>query len=314
MRSHPDRHAATLALAADASARAGPGPFAAPGPGACDARIALKQLAFAALRAAERSQRARARLAPFDPAVRPDLWAGTVQDGTARGFAVALEEAVSLAETPPPAPDPFTDPVKTQVFTSRELRKKKDLLVASAGARIRFSRKEGVLFVDRDAGVNSPNCVRFEDRSDAGTLDGFVPREDERPRLFSAQFVQPVRYRVCGDAAELQLRGRLGRGPRGCDCELTFRGRPDAPRVELSVTVRNVHFDHRLRIRFLGIPGALLHHDCTDVRELVESDAGGFIAFTLVRACGRLLVDGGEVAVPDAQCLGSIAHRFELGG
>jgi hypothetical protein len=62
------------------------------------------------------------------------------------------------------------------------------------------------------------------------------------------------------------------------------------------------------------MPAALLHHDCTDVREQVENDAGGFVAFTLVRACGKLLVDGSEVAVPGAQCLGPVAHRFELGG
>jgi hypothetical protein len=45
----------------------------------------------------------------------------------------------------------------------------------------------------------------------------------------------------------------------------------------------------------------------------VHSDAGGFVAFTLVRACGRLRVDGSEVAVPGAQCRGVVEHVFTLG-
>ena len=38
---------------------------------------------------------------------------------------------------------------------------------------------DGVLLVDREAGVHSANCLRFEARADQGTLDGFVGDERE---------------------------------------------------------------------------------------------------------------------------------------
>jgi hypothetical protein len=315
LKQHPDRHAATLTQCADAAVRAGPGPFAPPGPGARDARIDLKLLAFRAQQACARSERARSRLAGLAAAEHPDLWAGTVQDGTARGFAVALEEAVSLAgaSSPADAPPAADDPVRVVVFTGNELRKKKDVLVAAAGARIRFARKTGVLFVSREPECNSVNCVRFEDRSDTGTLDAFAARADERPRVFSPQFLRATLLRQGPDFDQLDLEGRLGRGPMGFPCVLRFIGRKDEESVRLVVRVKNEHRDHRLRIRFLGIPDAFVHHECTDVREKVESSAGGFLAFTLVRACGRLVVDGEEVAVPGAQCLGWIEHEFRLG-
>lgn len=312
MRSHPDRRATTLATVPteDANELLAMQP---PGRGAFDCRIDLKLLQWRALRAAGRSAKARAHLDAFDPMMRPDLWAGTVQDGTARGFAAALEEAIALAPAEDAEPARPDDPTRVQVFEGTQLRKKKDLVVESGGARIRFGKKDGVLFVDRAAGVNSANCLRFEDRKDLGTLDGFVGDENERPRLFSAQFLQPVRYVAGAGYFELVLRGRLGRTPAGHDCEVVFTGHAQEPFVRLCIRIDHRHDDHRLRARFLGVSPTLLHHECTDVHEQVENAAGGFVAFTLVRATGRLLVQGQPVDVPAAQCRGRLEHRFRLG-
>ncbi len=313
MRSHPDRSAATLANLATAKEEAGTGPYETPGQGARDCRIDLKLLVHRALQACNRSPAARARLDEFDPMLRPDLWAGTVQDGVARGFAVALEEAISLAppETGPTELEP--DPVHTQVFAGKELRRKKDLLVKSAGARVRFSRKGGLQFVDRQSDANVDNCLWFEDRTDHGTLDEFVPEEGTRPRLFSAQFLQPVRYVLAPGQTSLQLVGRLGRGPKGFPCELTITGREDESAIRLQVVVDNRHGNHRLRVRFRGMRPEWIRHDCTDVREIVANEHGGFVAFSLVRSTGLLRVDHQTAAVLAAQCLGPIAHRFWLG-
>lgn len=95
----------------------------APGGGARDARINLKILQWHALRAADTSAKVRERLHEFDPATRPDAWAGTVQDGFARGFAVALEEAIALGQQPV-IEQPF-DPVHTQHITGKDLRKRR---------------------------------------------------------------------------------------------------------------------------------------------------------------------------------------------
>jgi hypothetical protein len=308
--------AATLANLADARATRNGVPLLPPGAGAADCRIDLKLLQWRALRAAGSSAAARARLQVFDPLLRPDLWAGTVQDGVARGFAVALEEAIALAPAPPAVttgPTVPDDPTRVQTFTGTQLRKKKDLLVDSGGARVRFSRKEGVLFVDRDAGVHSADCLRFEARTDRGTLDAFVADESERPRLFSARFLQPVRYTAGAGHSELVLEGRLGRTARGFPCRIVLSAAASDQRVRLRVRIDNRHCDHRLRARFLGVPPALLEHACTDVHEQVDNDAGGFVAFTLVRACGRLVVDGRAIETPAAQCQGPIEHEFLLG-
>ena len=305
--SHPDRRARTLA---DTQPVQGGG-FALPEAGARDCRIDLKILQWKALRACAQSARARERLRELDPQQRPDVWAGTVQDGLARGFAVALEEAISLAPqtTPPPAPDPM----HIQHVTGKELRKRKDLLVKSGGARVRFSRKEGVLFVDRDADTNSPNCLRFEDRADRGSLDAFVAVENERARIFSAQFLQPLRYTTGKDFSELELSGRLGRGKNGFAVRMWIVGRDSESTVELRIEIDHRLRDHRLRARFLGVASTLIAHECQDVREVVQAPAGGFVAFTLVRAIGTLLVDGSPVAVDGAQCQGRITHTFRLG-
>lgn len=310
--SHPDRACATLANLDAAGAARGSGPFVAPGEGARDCRIDLKLLQWRARQALAASEPARARLAGLPAEQHPDLWAGTVQDGAARGFAVALEEALSLAPPLPDARRPPDPPQACRAF-GKDLRRRKDLLVASATAQVRYTRKEGVSFLAHDGATPSANCLRFEARRELGTLDGFVADPAERPRLFSAQFLQPQEFVSAPDFAALRLAGRLGRGPVGWPCELTLWAAATAPGVRLLLRIEHRVPGYRLRARFLGVPDAAIAHDCTDVREVVQNDAGGFVAFTLVRACGTLLVDGEPVAVPAAQCLGTIEHGFRLG-
>ena len=137
-------------------------------------------------------------------------------------------------------------------MVGKDLRRRKDLLVRSGGARVRFSRKEGVLFVARGDGLHAGNCLRFEARADHGTLDGFVGAPDERARLFSAQFLQPVRYVDGGDVQQLTLAGRIGRGPVGWDCEAVLTGCADEPFVRLELRIDNRLVGWRLRARFLA--------------------------------------------------------------
>jgi len=308
--SHPDRAAATLANLPDSNPTSAG--FALPGDGAADCRIDGKLLQWRALLAMAASPRSREHLLPFARERHPDLWAGTVQDGVARGFCARLEEAIALAPASPPAPS-LAAVAGAKVFAGKELRKKKDLLVASGGSRIRFSRKEGLLFVDREAGVNSGNCLRFESRCDLGTLDGFAAAADERPRLYSAQFLQPRHYVETTAGQQLSLAGRLGRGPIGWDAEVDLLGLADEPCVRLRIRIDNRQRGHRLRARFLGIPAPAIAHECTPVCEVVANDAGGFVAFTLVRAVETLLVHGQPVPVPGASCQGTIEHTFRLG-
>lgn len=306
---HPDRAAATLAqvptgAAADPAA-------AAPGAGAADCRIDLKMLQWQALQAMARCPASRDHLAPYAAERHPDLWAGTVRDGVARGFAAKLEEAIALAGPLPAERTPSPD---APAVVGKDLRRRKDLLVRSAGARVRFSRKEGVLFVDRDDGLHAANCLRFEARADHGTLDGFVGAPDERARLFSAQFLQPARYVDGGDVQQLTLAGRIGRGPVGWGCVATLTGCADEPFVRLELRIDNRLVGWRLRARFLGLPPTAIVHECAPVREVVANDAGGFVAFTLVRAVDRLAVADGFAATPAAACRGELTHRFRLGG
>lgn len=309
-KSHPDRSAATLANIVPAAP--GRDDFAAPGAGAADCRIDLKLLQWRALAALARSERARSHLGELTAERHPDLWAGTVRDGVARGFAARLEECVALAgELPDPdAPPPLGE--TPRVTAGKELRKKKDLLVASGGARVRFSRKQGLLFVDRDDGLNVPNCLGFEARVDRGTLDGFEPDPAERARLFSPQFLQPRRYVEGELGTELVLTGRLGRGPIGWDCELTVTGVLAEPTLRLGVRIDNRTTGWRLRARFL-LPSEVIVHHCTAVREVVHNDAGGFVAFTLVRSCATLRGDDDAIATPGASCQGPLEHWFRLG-
>lgn len=311
--SHPDRAAATLANLRAATDAAG---FAAPGAGAADCRIDLKLLQWRALQAIATSAASREHLRPFAREQHPDLWAGTVQDGVARGFAARLEEAIALAPPPPPpmpTPAPLADSPGAKIVAGRDLKKHKDLLVASGGARVRFTRKEGLLFVDRGADLHSSNCLRFEARRDLGTLDEFVPAVDERPRLYSAQFLQPRRYVAAPAGHELLLAGRLGRGAIGWDCELELTGRPDEASVRAVLRLDNRQRAMRLRARFLGLPLAAIAHECTPVHEVVANDARGFVAFTLVRSVETLRVDGAAVAAPGAACRGPLEHVFRLG-
>lgn len=307
MTAHPHRLAATLAQLVPAA-----GTFDAPGTGSADGRIDLKLLQWRALEAARTSGRARERLAAFDPATHAQLWAGTVQDGVARGFAAALEEAASLAPAAAPV-DAFADAEGLVDLKGRELVRKKDILVASGGARVRFGRKDGLLFVHREGGLHSTNFLRFEDRADRGTLDAPAFDEAERPRIYSAQFLKPARYRTCKAADELVLEGRLGRGNKGHACRIAVLGIRGEQQLRLTIAIDNRHADHRLRVRFLGIPATVVTHHCTDVGEVVHNDAGGFVAFTLVRSVGTLATANGTVATPAAQCLGRIEHEFLLG-
>lgn len=307
---HPDRLQPTLVQIA----AAGPtpaGPWLPPAPTSHDSRIDLKLLQFRALAAMRHSAAARDHLAVYTAAQHPDLWAGTVQDGVARGFAVRLEEAIALAG---PSAMPPVDPDGLVTLQGKELRRKKDLLIASKSSRVRFSRKEGLLYVDRDGGQHSSNCLRFEARTDRGCLDGFAADLAERPRLFSAQFLQPQEYSTGAGLQRLRLAGRLGRGPQGWNCELVIQAVQAEPGVKLRLRIENRHRDCRLRARFLGIPADAIQHACTEVREVVTHDGGGFVAFTLVRACGRLQTSNGPVAVPAAQCEGWLEHHFVLGG
>jgi hypothetical protein len=321
LKHHPDRHGATL-LQCNARAReAAPGEFITPAPGSADARIDLKLLGYAARRALAQSTAARARLGDLTPERRPDLWAGTVQDGTARGFAVVLEEIASLLPAEPRAgpiagvlQQHAVDPLHGRQLQGKELRRHKDLLVSSGGVRVRFGHKQGLLLVDRARELESHGFVRFEDRADRGTLDAFVPDPAERARVFDPRFLQPVLFRQGRELDALMLEGTLGRGATGNPCQLAILGFKDEPFLRLQVRIDNRHADHRLRIRFLGLPNAgYVEHLCADVGGHVDSPAGGFSAYTLVRACGRLEVDGGEVPVPGAQCRTAITHEFRVG-
>ncbi|MCK5944547.1 MAG: hypothetical protein KAI24_21340, partial [Planctomycetes bacterium] len=234
---HPDRLAATLLQVLQeqpGGGRDGDG-FRPPGPASANCRIDLKLLIHRAQQAMARSAAAREHLAPLDRERHPVLWAGTVPDGVARGFAARLEEACSLAPEPPrDAPDRDDEPDGVTI-EGRDLRRKKDLLVASGGARARFTRKGGLLLVDRAHDVHSENGLWFEARRDLGTLDAFAPDIDERARLFSAQFLKPERYRAGERSTELVLAGSLGRGSARWPCRVTLRGATDATTLEITI-------------------------------------------------------------------------------
>src|SRR5688572_7806403 len=95
-KSNPDRAAATLAQLLDRAGTADAAPCAAPHASALDCRIDLKLLIARALPALDASPRARMHLGALTAQAHPDLFAGTVQDGVARGFAVRLEECITI--------------------------------------------------------------------------------------------------------------------------------------------------------------------------------------------------------------------------
>ncbi len=304
----PERAAANLALRRAAPAGL---TFAPPCAGSADARVDLKLAAWQARHALSTrgTAAARQRLEGLDA---PDLVAGTVQDGTARGLLVAYEEARTLCGPRPPEDDPFSDPL-TRVLEGKPLRKQREHLIESGGARVRFARKSGVHLIDRVADVNIEHCIGFEDQTDVGTLDGFVAKEGERPRLFSAAFLQPVQMLHCATADRLVLRGRLGRTPHGYPCEMVIEGRKSEPTVRVCLRLDNRHPDHRLRIRFLSVPQKLIASEGTPGFEEIAVGHRHFVVATLVRACGKLRVDTQMVAVPSAQVPGRIEHHFRLG-
>lgn len=317
---HPDRRAATLAQLAPA---VDGGPWQAPGRGACDCRIDQKLLLWQAERAAAAHPMAAAHLARWPQREHPDLWAGTVQDGVARGLSVALEEAIALAGAPtsdpfvpvpqPPAGGAATAPTPAGWTFGKALRKRKEILVASGGARVRFSRKLGALFVARDEQLHSGNCLWFEARRDLGSLDGFVPDPAERSRLFSAQFLPTESLFESADTTQLRLVGRLGRADRQWPIAVTLLGRRSETRIRLRIELHRPPIGWRLRVRFLGLPDAIVHHHCTDVRETVQGAQGPWIACTLVRSCGWLQVGADRLAVPAAADMLQVRHEFELG-
>jgi hypothetical protein len=318
---HPDRVATTLAerdvLLRDPTRTATQ--WLQPGPGSADARVDLRLLRHAATRAVELrgTDTARAHIADLDT---PDLLTGTVQDGTARGLMARLEEAISLCE-PPPDRDTdrdldaaAQDDPRTQHFSAKDLRRTREILVASAGARIRFSRRTGILLVDRAREIHEEHCIQFEDRSDQGCLDGFEPKEGERARLFSPAFLKPTSLYQGPIADRLVLTGRLGRGPRGFPCRMTLVGRKEEPGIRMRVWIDNRHLDHRMRIRFVGLRDAsYIAHRGTPRFELIRYQERTFLAATLLRACGRLRVGDTLVDTPAAQLLGPIEHEFGLG-
>ena len=309
---HPDRRATTLAVREAASE----GPHARPGAGSDDARVDLKLLLHQARRGIEErgTDAARRRFAEIDT---PDLLAGTIQDGAARGVMVALEEVLSLCSgTAGQRPEERPVDDDGTVFEGRDLRRKKDILVASAGSRIRWSRKAGVLLVDRAHDVHAEDFIRFEDRRDLGDLDGFVPDTTERPRLFSPAFLKPVQLIQGPSFDRLELRGRLGRRSDGFPCRVDFIGDKEEPTVRMVVRVTNQQDDHRLRIRFLGCRNAAaVPSEGTPGYSEVLAHSRWFLAATLVRACGQLRIGSEDfVATPSAQVHGEIRHEFRLGG
>ncbi|MEC8253246.1 MAG: hypothetical protein VX044_08545 [Planctomycetota bacterium] len=307
---HPDRRKATLhqVLASDPPQVANPASL--PGIGSADCRIDLKQWIFRARRAMAASADAARHLEPLSEARHPDLWAGTVPDGVARGFAARLEEACSMANCADatPAPEP-----PRERHDGAALRRKKDLLVAAGAARVRFTRKGGLLFVVRDRDVHTENCLWFEARRDHGTLDGFVGAPDERPRLFSAQHLKPAEYIRTEHTASLTLTGLLGKGHDGWHCRVHLHG--DQRRSLLSMTIELPRSapGWRLRSRLLGVPADLARHACEPVRERVDGPRGGFLADTLIRSCGVLRVGEDLVEAPAAAAPGPLVHQFELG-
>ncbi len=308
---HADRLISTLAQRNARMHEGASGPYLQPGAGSGDARVDLKLLAHRARQALEKSAsgEARERLAGLDS---PDLWAGTIQDGTARGFKVALEEAISLCDgnnqsavADVEAEDVLTDP--------KQLRRKREILVASAGTRMRFSRKKGLQLIDRRREFNQENCIQFEDRGDCGDLDQFVPEEGKRPRIFLPGFLTPTRLIQNKSLDLLEIRGRLGRRFDGYPCAIVFEGRKAEDFLRMTLRVENRQLDHRLRIRFLGIQDqSMIGHAGTPGWEKIAYQGRVFMAATLVRACGRLRVADQLVQVPEAQCLGWIEHRFKL--
>jgi|GEM_PF-4089596 len=307
---HPDRRAATLLQVLRGGERPAEGASELPEPGSADCRIDLKQLIYRARSAIASAPSAAQHLAPLKEELHPDLWSGTVPDGVARGFAARLEEACSLASDPvsPDAPEELVELVE-----GKELRRKKDFLVAAGKTRARFSRKGGLLLIDRSHDLHSENCLWFEARRDLGTLDSFAGAPDEGPRLFSAQFLKPVQLACSEHTTTLTLAGTLGNGEAGWACRVSLYGDRRCDALHMTIELPRIARGWRLRSRLLGVPDQLAHHECEPVRERVDGPRGGFLADTLVRSCAQLRVGDQLVATPAAADPGPLVHRFCLG-
>ena len=306
---HPDRIAPTLAVRA---AMLGGRPAEAAGPERNDARVDLQLDRWWTERCltARGNNAARARLEGLDT---PHLIAGVIQDGTARGLAVAYEEARSLCD-----PEPASDSVpELRARPEKEIRRLRDVAVASGGSRIRWTRREGLLLLDRSCDIHAPAFMTFEDRIDGGTLDGFEAVEPDRLRRFWPQALKPIALLEGEGRTELHLRGRLGRGADGFECGMRVIGEENRERVLVLVEVRNDRNDHRLRARFVGLPdpACIVSEGSPPVRTIEVGGATGH-AVTLVRACGRLALDepNRQVATPGGQCHGTVLHCFHIGG
>lgn len=317
---HPDRRAETLAqrvsMSDQTAGAVAPGSGFGLGARAADARVDLHLLRFRVHRALRErgTDAAMAAMAGLDS---PDFRAGTVQDGTARGLMARLEETLSLCE-PAGSTDTWAreaaDDPHTVTFHGKDLRRKRDILVASDGARIRVSRRSGCLLVDRRQGIHEEHCIQFEDQTDVGCLDGFRAVDGERPRLFSPAFLRPTYLHQGRIEDRLVLEGQLGRGRRGHPCRITLVGRKDETGVRMNVWILNRHTDHRLRIRFVGLrEPSYVSHGGTPGFVTVHHRGRTFLAATLVRACGRLRVGDEYVPTPAAQMLGTVEHQFGLG-
>lgn len=317
-KAHPDRLAETLAHRAallHALPSGIPEAVSRQPAQTVDARVDLQLLRFKVQRAL-RDRGTEAAIAALSGLDSTDFTAGTIQDGTARGLMARLEESLSLCEPLIPSPDD-SDPIDhphTEIFHGKDLRRKRDILIASGGARIRVSRKTGCLLVDRKQGIHEEHCIQFEDQTDVGCLDHFQPADGQRPRLFSPAFLKPSYLHQGPIEDRLVLEGQLGRGHRGYPCKITFIGRKEEPGIRMSVWILNQHRNHRLRIRFAGLqdPAYISHHG-TPGFELVHARGRTFLAATLVRACGRLQAGDDFVSTPAAQVIGPIEHQFGLG-
>lgn len=306
--SHSDRNARTLAQRDPTASASEASPSG-------DARVDLQLLWFEADRAlaTRGTAAARAWLADYQT---PDLRAGTIQDGAARGMMARLEEAISLCK---PAPDSDAQPADDADYESapiigKDLRRRREILVASAGTRIRFSRKGGIHIIDRERDVNVETCVWFDDHPDVGCLDEFVPQPDIKARVFSPAFLKPTALVQSKALDHLRLEGRLGRGSAGFPCILDLTGAKNEPGVRIRVRIENRHRNHRLRIRFRGLAQTdLLTARGTPGMRDVEHRSGGFRTATLLRACGKLRVDERWIETPGAQSIGWIEHTFGLG-
>ena len=160
--------------------------------------------------------------------------------------------------------------------------------------------------------MRGEGALRIEDRTDQGTLEAFVAEDGERPRLFDPKFLKPVLHVRKKGADLLVLRGWLGRGPVEIPCRMVWTGCEPGP-LTLRIALHNDRPNHRVRMRFLGLPRSFVTHRCTDTFEAIHERGSSFHAVTLLRSCGGLKVDDRIVETPSALSFGWIEHTFVFG-